>query len=53
MNITKQVNGENLIVNISGRLDTSTAPEFDAYTNEHFYMTENNERSTAYEIQCL
>ena len=35
MNINKIVNGEDFIVNISGRLDTATAPEFEAFILEN------------------
>ena len=35
MNITKKINGEDLIVSINGRLDTSTAAEFEAFMNEN------------------
>ena len=36
MNITKTVNGEDLVVNVSGRLDTSTAPQFEEFFAENF-----------------
>ena len=35
MNITKKVNGETMTVSINGRLDTSTAPEFETFMNEN------------------
>lgn len=35
MNITKKVNGETMTVSIKGRLDTSTAPEFETFMNEN------------------
>ena len=35
INITKTVNGEDFIVNISGRLDTSTAPKFEGFILEN------------------
>ena len=35
MNINKTVNGEDFIVNISGRLDTSTAPKFEEFILEN------------------
>ena len=35
INITKTVNGEDFIVNISGRLDTSTAPKFEEFILEN------------------
>ena len=35
LNITKTVNGENLIVNISGRLDTTTAPQLEEFIAEN------------------
>ena len=33
--ITKTVNGEDYIVNVSGRLDTATAPDFEAFIAEN------------------
>lgn len=35
MNITKNMNGDSVTVSLSGRLDTSTAPEFETYVNEN------------------
>lgn len=35
LTITKIVNGEDFIVNISGRLDTVTAPDFEAFIAEN------------------
>ena len=35
MNIIKNVNGEILTVAINGRLDTSSAPDFDTFMNEN------------------
>lgn len=35
MNITKAIDGDTLIVNVSGRLDTATAPMFEAFMNEN------------------
>ena len=35
MTITKVVNGEDYIVNISGRLDTTTAPQFEEFIVEN------------------
>ena len=41
MNITKNVNGESIVVTLSGRLDTSTAPEFEAFANENLADVSN------------
>ena len=35
LNINKTVNGEDYIVNISGRLDTATAPQFEEFIAEN------------------
>ena len=35
MNLTKIVNGEEFIVNVDGRLDTSTASEFETFLNDN------------------
>ena len=35
LNINKTVNGEDYIVNISGRLDTATAPQFEEFIVEN------------------
>ena len=35
MNITKTVDGEHFIVEISGRLDTITAPQFESFISEN------------------
>ena len=35
MNITKILNGTELTINIEGRLDTTTAPELEAFVNEN------------------
>lgn len=35
MNISKIVDGKNLTIQISGRLDTTTAPQFDAFIAEN------------------
>ena len=41
MNITKNVNGDSTIVCLSGRLDTSTAPEFEAFVNDNLADVSN------------
>ena len=35
MNITKTINGEDMIVSLEGRLDTTTAPELEKFINEN------------------
>ena len=35
MNVSKKVNEEALIVTIEGRLDTSTAAEFESFMNDN------------------
>ena len=35
MEMLKTVNGEDLVVNVSGRLDTVTAPQFEEYIAEN------------------
>ena len=35
LNIAKTVNGEELFVNLSGRLDTTTAPQFEEFIGEN------------------
>ena len=35
MNITKTVNGKDFIVSIDGRLDTTTAPQFEEFMVEN------------------
>ena len=37
MDIIKTVNGENFIVNINGRLDTTTAPQLEKFINENIF----------------
>ena len=46
LNITKTVNGENLIVNISGRLDTTTAPQLEEF------IAENISKISALTLDC-
>ena len=41
MNITKNVNGDSTNVCLSGRLDTSTAPEFEAFVNDNLADVSN------------
>ena len=36
MTITEQVNGNQLVVKLEGRLDTNTAPELEAFLNDHY-----------------
>ena len=38
MDIIKTVNGENFIVNINGRLDTTTAPQLEKFINENIFI---------------
>lgn len=35
MNIKKNKNGSTLTVTVNGRIDTATAPEFDAFVNQN------------------
>ena len=35
MNLTKEVNGKELVIGIDGRLDTQTAPELETFINEN------------------
>ena len=46
MNIAKTVNAEEVIVTISGRLDTTTAPQFEEF------MLENTSATTALTLDC-
>jgi anti-sigma B factor antagonist len=41
MNISKTENGTDLIVQVSGRLDTATASEFEAFMQENLNQTGN------------
>lgn len=46
MNITKTVNGTDVIVNISGRLDTATAPQLQEF------MAENMAKASTLTLDC-
>ena len=39
MKITQEMNGETMIVSISGRLDTTTAPELETFLNDNLSAT--------------
>ena len=46
MNITKTVNGKDFIVSIDGRLDTTTAPQFEEF------MVENISKMSTLTLDC-
>ena len=46
MNITKTVNGKDFIVSIDGRLDTTTAPQFEEF------MVENISKMITLTLDC-
>ena len=41
MEMVKKVNGEELVVEVSGRLDTATAPDFDKFMAENLVGVKN------------
>ena len=47
MDIQKTVNGEDFIVDISGRLDTTTAPQFEKF------ITENISKMKTLTLDCV